>query len=80
MEAIEVCLLIGLDCPSALCPTKVIDGEESEPYAIRSLLGWYISGPLKTSQQSDSITCNRICLNQEYTLAAPEDMYSHREW
>ena len=71
MEDIEVGLLIGLNCPSALRPREVVYGEESELYAIRSLLGWYINGPLNTSQQSDSITCNRICLNQEDTFAAP---------
>ena len=64
-------LLIGLNCPSALHPREVVYGEESKPYAIHSLLGWYINGPLSSSQQSDSITCNRICLNQEDTFAAP---------
>jgi len=38
MEDIEVGLLIGLNCPSALRPREVVYGEESDPYAIHSPL------------------------------------------
>ena len=65
---IEVGLLIRLNWPSALRPREVVYGEESDPYAVRSLLGWYVNGPLRTSQQSGKITCNRIQVGQEDTL------------
>jgi len=68
MADIEVGLLIGLNCPSALRPREVVYGEESDPYAVRSLLGWYVNGLLRTSQQSGKITCNRIQVGQEDTL------------
>ena len=42
MADIEVGLLIGLNCPSALRPREIVYGEESDPYAVRSLLGWFI--------------------------------------
>ena len=35
MAVIEVGLLIGLNCPSALRPREIIYGEESDPYAVR---------------------------------------------
>ena len=64
-------LLIGLNFPSALRPREIVYGEESDPYAVRSLLGWYINGPLRTLQQIGKITCNRIRIGQEDTLATP---------
>ena len=51
MEDVEVGLLIGLNCPSALRPREIVYGGESDPYAVRSLLGWYINGPLYTPCQ-----------------------------
>ena len=71
MADIEVGLLIGLNCPSALRPREIVYGEESDPYAIRSLLGWYINGPVHTSNQGGSITCNRIHVSQEDAFATP---------
>ena len=67
MEDVEVGLLIGLNCPSALRPREIVYGGESDPYAVRSLLGWYINGPLYTPCQSSILTCNRIHLNQQDT-------------
>ena len=63
---IQVGLLIGLNCPSALRPREIVYSEESDPYTARSLLG-----PLRTLQQIGKITCNRIRIGQEDTLATP---------
>jgi len=41
---IEVGILIGSDCPRAIMPREVIPGEEGNPYAMRSDLGWGIVG------------------------------------
>ena len=72
MADIKLGLLIGLNCPSALRPREIVFGEESDPYAARSLLGWYINGPLHdTSHQSGGITYNIIRVSQEYTLTTP---------
>ena len=59
MEDIEVGLLIGLNCPKALRPREVIHGQDTEPYAVRSVLGWYVNGPV--SGNSDiTLHCNRV--------------------
>jgi hypothetical protein len=42
----DVMILIGVDCPEALLPLDVIRGRPGEPYAVRTALGWTISGPL----------------------------------
>ncbi|XP_031549017.1 uncharacterized protein LOC116286605 [Actinia tenebrosa] len=64
MEEVEVGLLIGLNCPSALRPRDVVYGKETEPYAVRSLLGWYINGPINSSK-CNSLHCNRILLDKQ---------------
>ncbi|KAL9954295.1 hypothetical protein ACROYT_G041814, partial [Oculina patagonica] len=64
-ENVEIGLLIGCNCPKAIKPTEVIRGKSEEPYAVRTLLGWSIVGPVATSDTPlddhalDS-TCNRI--------------------
>ena len=42
----EVTLLIGQDCPDALVPLTTVPGARGEPYAIRTRLGWTVSGPV----------------------------------
>ena len=71
MADIKVGLLIGLNSPSALRQREIVYGEESDLYAVRSLLGWYVNGPPRPSQQIGKITCNRIRIGQEDTLTTP---------
>ena len=59
MPDIEVCLLIGLNCPKALRPREVIHGQDTEPYAVRSILGWYINGPISRNDDV-AVNCNRV--------------------
>ena len=48
-EDVDIGLLIGCNCPKAITPTEVIRGKGEEPYAVRTLLGWSIVGPVATS-------------------------------
>jgi hypothetical protein len=63
-ERIEIGLLIGSNCPKAIKPQDVIPGNENDPYAIRTLLGWGIIGPVSTIENNDlaqdRFSCNRI--------------------
>lgn len=62
-EDMEVGLLIGCNCPKAIKPRDVILGEEDEPYAVRTSLGWGVLGPSNThaSQEGDALTtCHRV--------------------
>ncbi|XP_046855980.1 uncharacterized protein LOC124449080 [Xenia sp. Carnegie-2017] len=43
----KVTILIGSDVPEALCPLEVRSGKRNQPYAIRTILGWTVMGPLK---------------------------------
>lgn len=40
----EVGLLIGYNCPQALLPRDVLSGNDDQPFAKRSVLGWSIVG------------------------------------
>lgn len=59
MEDVEIGLLIGLNCPSAVRPRDIVCGNENEPYAVRSLLGWHVNGPVN-QKSSKQVHCNRI--------------------
>ena len=64
-EDLEIDLLIGCNCPKAIKPKEVILGKGDDPYALRSILGWGIIGPVgipaTDSRDKDGIsTCNRI--------------------
>ena len=48
-EIDDVALLIGQDCPEALMPLTTIPGGKGEPYAVRTWLGWSVSGPVSNS-------------------------------
>ena len=41
-----VMLLIGQDAPHLLAPHDVRRGQEGEPYAVKTVLGWTVNGPL----------------------------------
>ncbi|XP_071129507.1 uncharacterized protein [Mytilus edulis] len=54
----EVMLLIGTDSPNAHIPLEVRSGNENQPYAIRSRLGWAIRGargPIEDTHASNVI-------------------------
>ena len=59
MDSVEVGSLIGLNCPGAVRPRDVICGNENDPYAVQSLLGWYVNGPV-SHISSKQVHCNRI--------------------
>lgn len=66
-SGIDVGLLIGCNCPRAMKPREVILGKGDDPYAVRTLLGWGIIGPIISQQERqldeedmEPSTCHRI--------------------
>ena len=55
--------LIGQDYPYLLRPLEVRSGANSNPFAIRSALGWKISGPVISQP-----TCRRVISNSISTV------------
>ena len=64
-DGVCVGVLIGCNCPKAIKPREVITGKGDEPYAVRSLLGWAVIGPVTpnaecSEDETENISCNRI--------------------
>ncbi|XP_072768487.1 uncharacterized protein [Nerophis lumbriciformis] len=70
----DIDLLIGTNASKVLEPWEVVNSQEDGPYAVRTLLGWVIYGPLKGDDTSRHNGCpvagvNRISiLNLEELL------------
>ncbi|KAL2089185.1 hypothetical protein ACEWY4_016084 [Coilia grayii] len=57
----KVELLIGTNAPNLLEPWEVINSQNGGPYAVKTLLGWVVNGPLRCAAGSEeSVTVNRI--------------------
>ena len=63
LEDVEIGALIGLNCPKAVRPRDVIHGKQNDPYAVFSLLGWHINGPIKR-EGNRSVQCHRIQIHE----------------
>ena len=65
---LEIGLLIGSNCPTAMEPLQVIPTEGNGPLAVRYRLGWTISGPCRVMNDENSIVCNRIVVREISTV------------
>ena len=65
---VPIGLLIGVDCPLALQPHDVIHSVDNGPFAIRTALGWCISGPKQRhDEQMDTavMSCNHVRISDQ---------------
>ena len=85
-ESLEIGLLIGCNCLKAIKPKEVILGKGEDPYAVRTLLGWRIIGPVSLLEdirydcgEHLGSSCNRIfayevdtggCSNRSFVLSS----------
>ncbi|XP_064635233.1 uncharacterized protein LOC135492610 [Lineus longissimus] len=68
----DIGLLIGTDVPKAMEPWDVIKSEGDGPYAVKTLLGWSINGPLKgcnnptcSSATPVSVSFTKVTLDEQ---------------
>ena len=61
-QADEVALLIGNDTPEVFWALDERRGNLKEPYAVKSLLGWTVVGPMNHQDQENPLNCNALCL------------------
>ncbi|KAK7929669.1 hypothetical protein WMY93_006064 [Mugilogobius chulae] len=73
----EVDLLIGTNAPKLLEPWEVINSQENGPYAVKTVLGWVVNGPLdgNTDSEAASVTVNRISVSKLEELLM--NQYNH---
>ena len=51
-------LLIGVNVPKAMEPWDVISSADEGPFAVKTVLGWVINGPLDIGPDSSTYTHN----------------------
>ena len=62
----DVRIFIGCNCPRAIKPREVVLGKGDDPYAVKTLLGWEIIGPITPHQERqeaeelEPTMCHRI--------------------
>lgn len=56
----QVDLLIGQDVAEALIPLETRRGRQGEPFAVRTLLGWSINGPVSCRAVSKKVIANFV--------------------
>lgn len=78
---LEIGLLIGSNCPKAIKPREVIPGNDNDPYAVRTVLGWGIVGPVSKINQTDrkrtEVSCNRIEVREIGREKKPDISFVH---
>ena len=57
-------LLIGTNVPEALEPLEVVRSVDGGPYAVRTMFGWTVSGPLGGSSKTDTACMNSVTVNR----------------
>jgi len=75
----EVALLVGYNCPAALALCQVITGESSQPYAVKTDLGWSLVGSLAAVDSGDVTGfCHRVSV-KEVPPVTPRDVLNALE-
>lgn len=60
----DVEILIGNNAPKALEPWNVINSHGDGPYAVKTLLGWVINGPLEATPTANTGECYAVTVNR----------------
>ena len=55
LQDCDIGLLIGYNCPQALAPRGCITGEDNQPFAIQTVLGWSVVGCIDAVEDSGDI-------------------------
>ncbi|XP_063592525.1 uncharacterized protein LOC134769716 [Penaeus indicus] len=65
-DDVEVGLLIGLNCIKAIKPKEIITGNDNDPYAKRTDLGWGIVGKVRgvDSKEVDVVSVHRTMMQE----------------
>ena len=66
-KTVPIGLLIGVNCPKALQPRDFIAAADHGPFAVKTALGWCVSGPMQQcdiDSGSDITSCFRIKANE----------------
>ena len=83
----DIGILIGNNVPRAVEPWEVINSESDGPYAVRTLLGWCVNGPLRgvaaglNDDKIPAVSVNRLqisCLEDQVQRYFDMDFSDHQ--
>ncbi|XP_068242329.1 uncharacterized protein [Palaemon carinicauda] len=57
---LDIGILIGSNCPTALQPLEVVPISGYGPFAVRYLHGWTVNGPVHVKLSSNGVSCHRL--------------------
>ena len=86
----DIGLLIGVNAPKALEPWEIVNSVGNGPYAVKTMFGWVVNGPLNCSSMDEhgprSLSVNRTSISsveelliQQYNQDFTEHSYEKKE-
>jgi hypothetical protein len=76
IENDDVMLLIGTDAPFAHIPLTMRTGNNSQPYAVCSCVGWTVRGPMEIESECNTATINFQSTKDEVLQQQLERMWT----
>ena len=55
---IQYCVCIGFNCSVALLPRQIVSAGDSEPYAVKTVIGWGVCGNMLVEMSPENSTTN----------------------
>ena len=60
----DVGLLIGMNCPRAIKPRDIVQGDDEDPWAVKTDLGWSVVGPVQGGDKENS-ACRFVSVTED---------------
>ncbi|KAK0150310.1 hypothetical protein N1851_008772 [Merluccius polli] len=83
----DIELLIGINVPKAMEPWNIINSQGNGPYAVKTVLGWVVNGPLNTCTTMEgsgppTVTANRISVSdlEELFIRQYNEDFSEKQY
>ncbi|XP_011669772.2 uncharacterized protein LOC100889397 [Strongylocentrotus purpuratus] len=74
----QVTILIGQDVPEALMPLEIKAGKPGEVYAVKTILGWTLNGPLGNGSSLQSFQASSSFISDDGNMLLEEQV--HKFW
>ena len=74
----NVDMLIGTNVPKVLEPWEVVNSQENGPYAVRTVLGWVVNGPLRDGENSKPKTRFSVAAVNRISVCKLEEMLNNQ--
>eukprot|EP00057_Strongylocentrotus_purpuratus_P015300 XP_011669774.1 PREDICTED: uncharacterized protein LOC100889545 [Strongylocentrotus purpuratus] len=74
----QVTILIGQDVPEALMPLEIKAGKPGEVYAVKTILGWTLNGPLGNGSSLQSFQASSSFISDDGNILLEEQV--HKFW